>query len=128
MKKIINKKNKTGVSAVLGVILMVAITVAIAATVYYYVSTIVNSSDNNTVICGKIKYIPVNENWKHYGVVQIDNNSFYSLYTMNDRDYSILKFAYKSNCTVSFIIYTMYDGDLAMLGDSVNLINCGCKE
>jgi hypothetical protein len=22
----------------------------------------------------------------------------------------------------------MYDGDLAMLGDSVNLINCGCKE
>lgn len=31
-------KNKNGVSAVIGVILMVAITVAIAATVYVYVA------------------------------------------------------------------------------------------
>ena len=128
MKKYNIKNKKAGVSAVIGVTLMVAITVAIAATTYVYVTSLIYSSNENTVICGKIKYIPVNENWKHYGVVQIDNNSFYSIYQMNDRDYSILKFAYENNCTVSFIIFTGYDGYISMLGDSLKLIDCGYKE
>jgi flagellin-like protein len=38
-------KNKKAVSAVIGVVLMVAITVAIAATVYFYVSTMINDLD-----------------------------------------------------------------------------------
>ena len=43
------KNKKLGVSAVIGVILMVVITVAIAATVYVYVSGILDHSEIQTI-------------------------------------------------------------------------------
>ena len=45
-RKYILKADEHAVSAVIGVILMVAITVAIAATVYYYVTTMMPKSSN----------------------------------------------------------------------------------
>jgi len=41
-------KNKRAVSAVIGVILMVAITIAVAATVYYYVSGVIGETEPDT--------------------------------------------------------------------------------
>ena len=46
------KENEEGVSAVIGVILMVAITVAIAATVYVYVSGMVGTGTQSTENAG----------------------------------------------------------------------------
>ena len=53
MKKII-KENESAVSAVIGVILMVAITVAIAATVYVYVSGMMGGGLDNTPVVSMI--------------------------------------------------------------------------
>lgn len=60
MKKIyVVNKNKAGVSAVIGVILMVAITVAIAGVVYVYIQSMMNDEayKYNDVQSGEIDYI-----------------------------------------------------------------------
>ncbi len=52
--KTFERKNKHAVSAVIGVILMVAITVAIAATVYVYVSGMIGGTKDQTANIGCI--------------------------------------------------------------------------
>jgi len=115
-----------GMDATLGVVFMVAITVAIAAVVYYYVTTHLTSYKEDTVICGKIKYIETKNNWDKYGIVQMEDESVYLIYRIEDKDYSLMKFAYNNNCTVYFILHYYYDGDISIYGDSVKLMDCGC--
>jgi flagellin-like protein len=50
-------KNKNAVSAVIGVILMVAITVAIAATVYVYVASIYDGGEERIEVSGNVTKI-----------------------------------------------------------------------
>ena len=56
------KKNKIGVSAVWGVVLMIAITIAIAATVYIYVDISMHEENNIIEISGNITGVKTNSN------------------------------------------------------------------
>ena len=73
MKKI--SKNKKAVSAVIGVILMVAITVVIATTVYVYVAGMVNSEEEQQMITNALE----NMNWDFMLLIPEE-------YTMSDVD------------------------------------------
>lgn len=99
-----NDKSGLGVSAVIGVILMIAITVAIAGTVYVYVSGFhtvrVNvDSDDNVIIMGNVTKIKkfYNNNlvsfrvWFDYNISYCINGNFdwklgrfYELYLVRD--------------------------------------------
>jgi flagellin-like protein len=59
-------KNNKAVSAVIGVILMVAITVAIAATVFVYVNDLMNKEKNPQVETNTIIEYGKNLNWSAY--------------------------------------------------------------
>lgn len=104
-RKFINKD--AGVSAVYGVLLMVAITVAILITVYFYVSNML-SDYNAFTITGKIKSMPITTNWYGTHNIIIDNKTIAISYLYVD-DYDLLKSAYCGNLTVSFDYETYYD-------------------
>ena len=59
LKGVWKMKNNKGVSAVIGVVLMVAITVAISGTVYVYISGMMEKNDwtVNMVVEGRVDYI-----------------------------------------------------------------------
>ena len=74
-----------GVSAVIGVILMVAITVAIAATVYYYVSVVME--DQGTVMETKGIFLGmVNDNGSCDLLFQNGNGTGFTLHDMKNID------------------------------------------
>lgn len=117
--------NNKGVSAVIGLILMVAITVAIACTVYVYVSDRLNNNLPNEIITGKIIYIPISDNWKTHDVLILQNLTVYRLYCISHSDYQLLKFAFNQNLTVYFETYYVYNSnDIGIVENSVNIINC----
>lgn len=124
-RKFIERKD-SGVSELIGVILMVAIIVAISAVVYYYVTSLSSTTHKDTIICGKIKYIPVLDTWKCYGILQMNDESLYSIYYIDDYDYSLMKFAYSNECNVSIVINHYYDNDMRIFDKSVTLLDCGC--
>jgi len=105
MKKIRNK----GVSAVIGVILMVAITVAIAGTVYFYVTTLLVKDDlleydvhkNIEGNLTEITYSYANNDIDYF--LTFDNNKTYFIYD---------NFGWELENYYSLTIYTNsnYDG------------------
>ena len=72
MKKLINKK--AGVSAVIGVILMVAVTIAIAFTVYVYVNNMFVDVDYTEYISGNLTNIQYSSENKY--LITLDNDSY----------------------------------------------------
>jgi flagellin-like protein len=78
------RRNK-GVSAVIGVILMVAITVAIAGTVYYYVSTVIDDQGTVMEACGVFLGV-VNDNGSCDLLFLSANGSSFTLHDMNGVD------------------------------------------
>lgn len=82
-------RKNNGVSAVIGVILMVAITVAIAATVYIYVSNVINKQ--GIVMEARGTFLgAVNDNGSCDLLFMSDNGSGFALYDMKGVDLSIL--------------------------------------
>ena len=108
-----------------GAILMIGFTVVIAAIVYHYVSSF--ESKEPVVLCGHIKYIPVENEWGQHGVLQMDDNHFYSIGSIEDSDYALLKFAFQRNCSVSLVLVYTIGNDIFVKGDSVVLMDCGCE-
>jgi len=120
-------KNKYDANPVIGVVLMVAITVAIVATVYVYVSSML---DCDTIIeRGRIVYLtpetPYNDDIK----ILVINDNYYALNFIEDSEYELLLFADRCNCNVSITItqritqgcsgnYYIYDND-------VQILDCG---
>lgn len=88
--------NNKGVSAVIGVILMVAITVAIAGTVYVYVSNMIGSSTYEYI--GTIDYLTE----KEYNLLHTTDEYYFSLMNIDNSDYGLLLYAYDHNLTVGF--------------------------
>ena len=83
------RKNKA-VSAVIGVILMVAITVAIAAAVYVYVSNMFN--DPVTVMEARGVFLGmVNDNGSCDLLFQNSNGTLFKLYDMNNIDKGFIR-------------------------------------
>ena len=119
--------DERAVSAVIGVILMFSVTVAISATAYYYITSMLFEEKDPVVLCGNIKYLPVENDWKKYGVLQMNDDCFYSIYFIGASDYALLKFAFQRNCTVSMVLCYLYDGFIKGKGDSVVLMDCGCN-
>ena len=70
------KKNNKGVSAVIGVILMVAITIAIACTVYIYVDNVMHDGRHNIYNESIIqnKYV-IDDAWKIKYYFELENNN-----------------------------------------------------
>jgi len=98
------KNNQDATSAVIGVILMVAITVAIAATVYVYVSGMMGSCDEPPfILCGEIEYMPIDSEWKEYSVLAM-KDEYHSIYRVNDNAFAVMKYAYENNCNISVTI------------------------
>jgi flagellin-like protein len=89
--------NNKGVSAVIGVILMVAITVAIAGTVYVYVSNMIGSSTTYEYI-GTIDYLTE----KEYNLLHTTDEYYFSLMNIDYSEYGLLLYAYDHNLTVGF--------------------------
>lgn len=126
-----NKKFKEAderaVSAVIGVILMVAITVAIAATVYVYVSGMIsNSKTDDVVLCGYISDLPEEKN--SFDILKIDNK----IYIIDGgatsfSDYLLMKYAYQHGCLCSLILTSDWSNDNVwwVSYGSVSLLDCG---
>lgn len=102
-KKFVNKK-ETGVSVVVGVILMVAITVAIACTVYIYVSQ--RLTEEKEDITGVLNNVIIYED---SCIIQLDNK-FYEFKTSNDDNINsrLLIFA-NHNVTIIYYVYKDYN-------------------
>jgi len=79
------RNNLTGVSAVIGVILMVAIVVSIAATTYYYVSVVMEDQGTVMEACGVFLGM-VNDNGSCDLLFQNSNGTTFKLYDMNNID------------------------------------------
>ena len=118
--------DERAVSAVIGFILMVSVTVAISATAYSYITSMLEEKDP-VVLCGNIKYLPVENDWKKYGVLQMNDDCFYSIYFIGASDYALLKFAFQRNCSVSLVLVYPIVNDIFVKGDSVVLMDCGCE-
>lgn len=78
-------KKEEGVSAVIGVILMVAITVAIAATVYVYVSGMIGDTTDTELTVEGIVTSVVNA-----GIDMTWNTTVYNITLDNDNTYQML--------------------------------------
>ena len=99
------KNNKNACSAFIGVILMVAITVAIAATVYVYVSGMMEASCNEQsfVLCGKIEHMSSGNSWTRYDVLVMEDE-YNSIHSVGDNAFAVMKYAYQNNCNVTVTI------------------------
>jgi len=109
-RKFINKD--AGISAVIGVILMVAITIAISCTVYAYISNMMFNPTFNT-FTGKLNKLPIKSHWHKGDSIIFDNLTFDFSY-ISFEDYSLLKLAYIGGYNISFVYY--YDA------------SCGCGQ
>ena len=97
--------NNKGVSAVIGVILMVAITVSIASTVYFYVSGIIEPNDyqeRRYSIEGQLENITLLNNKDKFRVVI--NNMSYDLFIPHIFDFEIGK-SYRLEISDNTVLY-----------------------
>jgi len=107
----------------------ILVIVAISATAYYFITNITSMLEEKdpVVLCGNIKYLPVENDWKKYGVLQMNDDCFYSIYFIGASDYALLKFAFQRNCSVSLVLVYTIGNDIFVKGDSVVLMDCGCN-
>lgn len=103
--KIKSIKQKAGVSAVIGVVLMIVITVVIAETVYVYVIVVVNEQNdsivNNTFsVTGKLRSIV---NTDCYRIV-IGNKTIDKVYKITSDDYQFILTLVDKNVTFNFYV------------------------
>jgi flagellin-like protein len=111
------RKNK-GDSAVIGVVLMVAITVAIAATVCYYVLTIID--EQGTIMEARGIFLgTVNDNGSCDLLFQNSNGTLFKLYDMKNIDNSFVQ-GFVGRSVVCRYIFNTTNGDkfLGMYLDS----------
>lgn len=110
--------NNKGVSAVVWVILMVAITVAIAGTVYVYVSNMIDAESYTYE--GKIDFISERE----YKTLHTEDEYYFSMMSLNDEDYAILLMGYTHNCTIGFLYYTNYENINIIESGTIFILDC----
>jgi hypothetical protein len=117
------EEDERAVSAVIGVILMVSITVAIAAIVYVYVSGEL-SSKSDVVICGKISDMPDKDTTD---ILKMNNNIYIVKTSWIDTEYMLMKYAFEHNCSCSLILQPSNDANVYYIKyGSVSLLDCGC--
>lgn len=121
--------DERALSAVIGVILMVAITVAIAATVYVYVSGLIGDDGlGDVVVCGKITALP--EKYT-IGILRMDRSIYIiDQYGIGDSDYVLMDYAIRNDCNCSLILEESNTEKNVWFvqGGSVSLLDCGCKQ
>ena len=119
--KCVFEADEYAVSAVIGVILMVAITVAIAGTVYVFVSDWVITDDR--VVCGKISELPSKDG---VGILKMDGQIFI-IRDVGDTEYMLMQYAYSHDCNCTLIIMdSISNGIHWVKNGSVSLLDCGC--
>jgi hypothetical protein len=79
----------------------------------------------DVVLCGKVTYIPVEREWREYGIIRIDDGPLYSVFNIGGTEYEKLKYAFETNSTVSLVLYTGLHG-YGVRDKTVVLVNCWC--
>jgi hypothetical protein len=103
------RKNNFGVSAVIGVILMVAVTVAIAATAYVYLDYVINTYDDKSsydIFVGyfeSIKSVDTGYSWDNQYLV-VSNNSIYLTEFEESKFYDVNYLSTFINHNVSIVV------------------------
>ena len=86
-------------TAIVGIIIMVAVVVALAGIIYYYAAIYIEPRTETVV--GKVNYIPVNnDGWQGGDFVEINHTTFQVTYIAGN-GYSQLKWAYAMNYTAA---------------------------
>jgi len=121
-RKSVFEADEDAVSAVIGVILMIAITVALAGVVYSLLSNFF-ATDDDVVVCGKISELPSKYG---AGILKMDGQIFIIKDT-GDTEYMLMQYAYSHNCNCTLILYDSLDANIYWVrGGSVSLLDCGC--
>ena len=122
-RKSIFEADDHAVSAVIGVILMVAVTVAIAAIVYIYVSDMIITSDN-LVVCGEISELPSDKD--STGILKMDGK-IYIVENIGGTEYMLMQYAFVHGCNCTLVLMDSMDTNVYWVqGGSVSLLDCGC--
>ena len=120
------ENNKAGVSAVIGVALMVT-TIAIAATLSWYKLSTNYAIPIKQILCGHINRMPI----RHTTDLLFFNGVIYIIdsHGIDDKDYAIMNYAYDNDCNCTITISELWSqpNTYCVNGDSAYLLNCGDK-